>query len=193
MIASTQPAEGAGGSRSRAAGELTLGLLSDEERGCTPICLCSSVGVSLLAMAAWQPTNFYRMYSVQLWERACPRRLPSSRPISTECTRSNCGSGLAREGCLPADQFLPNVLGTIVGANLLAMAACQPTNFYRLYSVQLWERTCPRRLPASRPISTECTRSNCGLGPGGVPTMAACQPTNYSQVYSIQLCEPDSR
>ncbi|MDF9778513.1 hypothetical protein [Pseudomonas baetica] len=40
MNASTQPAEGAGGSRSRAAGELTLGLWSGEEHGCTPICLC---------------------------------------------------------------------------------------------------------------------------------------------------------
>ena len=54
MNTSAQPAEGAGGSRSRAAGELTLGLLSGEKRGCTPICFCSallsSVGASLLAM-----------------------------------------------------------------------------------------------------------------------------------------------
>jgi hypothetical protein len=32
MNTSTQPSEGAGGSRSRAAGELTLGLMSGEER-----------------------------------------------------------------------------------------------------------------------------------------------------------------
>jgi hypothetical protein len=32
MNTSTQPPEGAGGSRSRAAGELTLGLMSGEER-----------------------------------------------------------------------------------------------------------------------------------------------------------------
>jgi len=38
MNTGTRPAEGAGGSRSRAAGELTLGLLSGEERGCTPTC-----------------------------------------------------------------------------------------------------------------------------------------------------------
>jgi hypothetical protein len=50
MNTSTQPSEGAGGSRSRAAGELTLGLMSGEERGCTPIGCCSSVGASLLAM-----------------------------------------------------------------------------------------------------------------------------------------------
>ncbi|VVM91069.1 hypothetical protein PS647_02822 [Pseudomonas fluorescens] len=57
MNASTQPAEGAGGSRSRAAGELTLGLLSGEEPGCMPICLCSAL----------------------LWERACSRRRRDSR------------------------------------------------------------------------------------------------------------------
>jgi hypothetical protein len=50
MNTSTQPPEGAGGSRSRAAGELTLGLMSGEERGCTPISCCSFVGASLLAM-----------------------------------------------------------------------------------------------------------------------------------------------
>ena len=56
--ASTQPAEGAGGSRSKAAGELTLGLMSGEKRrggaGCSAF--CSSVGASLLAMAVLQPT-----------------------------------------------------------------------------------------------------------------------------------------
>ncbi|MGF6555403.1 hypothetical protein ABIA48_001783 [Pseudomonas sp. S30_BP2TU TE3576] len=130
------------------------------------------VGAGLLAKTACQPTNFHRMYSVQLWERACSRRRPASRPISTECTRSNCGSGLAREDGLPANQFPPNVLGPIVGVSLLAMAACQPTNFHRMYSVQLWERACSRRRPASQPTSTECTRSNCGSEPardGGLP------------------------
>ena len=51
-----QPSEGAGGSRSRAAGELTLGLMSGEKRGCTPLCLCFSVGASLLAIAVDQST-----------------------------------------------------------------------------------------------------------------------------------------
>ena len=76
MNASTQPAEGAGGSRSRAAGELTLGLLSGEERGGTPIVLCFSVGVSLLAKAACQPTNLSQVYPIP------------------------CGSELARDGGL---------------------------------------------------------------------------------------------
>ena len=85
---STQPAEGAGGSRSKAAGELTLGLMSGEERLCTPICFCSSVGASLLAMAACQPTNFSKMHTIP------------------------CGSGLAREEGLPVDRDLSDVLNT---------------------------------------------------------------------------------
>ena len=54
MNPSTQPAEGAGTARSRAAAELTLILLSGEEHA---VGFCFSVGVSLLAMAAWQPTS----------------------------------------------------------------------------------------------------------------------------------------
>jgi hypothetical protein len=46
---STQPAEGAGTARSKAAAELALILLSGEKRA---VGFCFSVGVSLLAMAA---------------------------------------------------------------------------------------------------------------------------------------------
>jgi hypothetical protein len=136
------------------------------------------------------------MYSVKLWELACLRWRPASRPVSTECTRSNCGSWLAREDGLPAglifptmlnskcgseparesgltaDLFLPNVLGQIVGAGLPAMAACQPTKSSQMYPTQLWERACSRRRPDSRPVSSECTRSNCGSWlacDGGLP------------------------
>ncbi|WP_218574374.1 hypothetical protein, partial [Pseudomonas sp. PB120] len=51
MNTSTQPPDGAGGSRSKAAGELTLGLLSGEEQRARATCfaLRSSVGASLLA------------------------------------------------------------------------------------------------------------------------------------------------
>ena len=68
MNTSTQPSEGAGGSRSKAAGELTLGLMSGEER----------VGVRRLAF---------------LWElasrgAASQRRRPDSRPMSLGCTCS---------------------------------------------------------------------------------------------------------
>ena len=103
MNTSTQPAEGAGGSRSRAAGELTLDLMSGENQS---------------------------VYADPLWERACSRRRPDSRPVSSECTRSNCGSWLACDGGLPANQSLTDVPDSIVGASLLAMAAQQSTMFF---------------------------------------------------------------
>ncbi|CAI8886776.1 hypothetical protein EMIT0P74_30105 [Pseudomonas sp. IT-P74] len=64
MNTSTQPADGAGRSRSRsrAAGELTLGLMSGEERGVYADLPLLSVG----AMAACQPTNSFRMSPAQL-------------------------------------------------------------------------------------------------------------------------------
>ncbi|MGE8185150.1 hypothetical protein, partial [Pseudomonas mandelii] len=43
--------------------------------------------------------------------------------------RSTVGARLAREGGLTADQFLADVHRSTVGVSLLAMAACQPTNF----------------------------------------------------------------
>jgi hypothetical protein len=70
MNTSSQPAEGAGESRSKAEGELTLGLMSGEKQ---------------------------RVYVAPLWERACSRRRPDSRPISCRCIRIPCGSEPARE------------------------------------------------------------------------------------------------
>jgi hypothetical protein len=67
MNPSSQPSDVARGSRSRAAGELPLGLLSGEER---------AVRLELL------------------WERACSRWRPASRPVSCRCTRSTVGAGL---------------------------------------------------------------------------------------------------
>ena len=84
MNASTQPAEGAGGSRSRAAGELTLGLMSGEEQWCTRLCICSAVGAS----SRWRPASRPKSCrcTEYLWERACPRRRPASRSKSFRCT-----------------------------------------------------------------------------------------------------------
>src|SRR5471032_415083 len=111
------------------------------------------------------------MHSVQLWELACLRRRPASRPISFGCTQSNCGSELAREGALPADPYLSDALspivgarlaregglpanpslsdalGPIVGAGLPAKAASQPTYLSLMPPSQLWERACSRRRP----------------------------------------------
>jgi|GEM_PF-6874324 len=141
MNTSTQPPEGAGRARSRA-GELTLGLMSGEERAVYAAPAFDFVGAGLPAKAACQPTHFSRLYWVQLWElaclrrrpdsrpispgctgsncgsEACPRRRPDSRPISPGCTGSNCGSWLACEGGLTADPYLSDALSPIVGARL---------------------------------------------------------------------------
>ena len=79
MNASTQPADGAGGSRSKA-GELPLGLLSGEERV---------------------------VDTGPLWELACRRRRSDSRPVPLRCTLFPCGNWPADDGGLTADQSLP--------------------------------------------------------------------------------------
>jgi len=58
---------------------------------------CFSVGASLLAMAAYEPTDLCLNALIQLWERACSRRRPDSRPnLKTEYTQSLVGTA---EGC----------------------------------------------------------------------------------------------
>jgi hypothetical protein len=71
------------------------------------------------------------------------------------------GSGLAREGGLPADQFLADMPGQTVGAGLPAMAACQPTN--------------PSQVHAAQTVGA------------GLLAKTACQPTSPSQAYPAQL------
>ena len=53
-----------------------------------------------------------------------------------------CGSGLAREGGLTADQYLSDVPDLIVGASLLAMTAYQS----KVFIVQSNIQTIPTRL-----------------------------------------------
>ncbi|MDO8405547.1 MAG: hypothetical protein Q7T27_18840, partial [Pseudomonas sp.] len=60
MNTSTQPPEGAGGSRSRAAGELTLGLMSGEERSVYSEPL---VGARLAREGSLTADLFLRMYA----------------------------------------------------------------------------------------------------------------------------------
>jgi hypothetical protein len=118
-----------------------------------------------------------------LWERACPRWRPDSRPISCRRTHSlwepglpamaacqptshlqmypfSVGAGLARDGGLPADQSLAGVL------------------------IPCGSRACPRWRPASQPISCRRTHS---LWEPGLPAMAACQPTNLLPAYSFPV------
>jgi hypothetical protein len=86
---STQPSDVARGSRSKAVLELTLIVLSGEKP-------------KRYRFAGWTQS---------LWELACQRWWPDSRPVSCGCTRS------------------------LVGVSLLAMVASQPTCFLRMYSI----------------------------------------------------------
>ena len=83
MHTSTQPTEGAGGSRSKAAGELTLGLMSGEERGCGP---CFSLGTGssgrrIAAKAVSKADQLLEGVLGLLWELACQRWRTDSRPM----------------------------------------------------------------------------------------------------------------
>ena len=139
MNTSTQPPEGAGKSkaRSKAAGELTLGLMSGEER---------------------------RVYADHCRSLACQRWRPDSRPISTRCTQSNCGSEPARDDGLKANQFLTGVPHS------------------------LWELACQRWRPDSRPISSRCTPIPCGSwlasddGLTTDPFLADVHPVSYTHL-----------
>ena len=88
---------------SRAAGELTLGLMSGEERRCTRLGLCSSVGAGLLANAVDHSTS-----------------LLADTPLSRASPLPQLTSVRRKIHVHPRPP---------VGASLLAMAACQPTQF----------------------------------------------------------------
>ena len=99
MNTSTQPSEGAGGSRSRAAGELTLGLLSGEERLCTPThCggesalrlkrtppVGAAAGCDLLILKnqSQKIAACGRSYRGRIWLNSPPEPHPDSRSIHT--------------------------------------------------------------------------------------------------------------
>jgi hypothetical protein len=77
MNTSTQPSEGAGGSRSRAEGELTLGLMSGEKR----------VFAALLSCGSWLASDGGLIADQSL----------------ADVPKSNCRSWLASDDGLPAD------------------------------------------------------------------------------------------
>jgi len=78
---STQPSDVARGSRSKAFGELTLGHLSGEKHAPGFSFFCGSWLASDGGLIAHQFLPEYTGFN--LWERACSRRRPDSRPIST--------------------------------------------------------------------------------------------------------------
>jgi hypothetical protein len=51
-----------------------------------------------------------------------------------------CGSQPAGDGDLEADQYLPDIRRSLVGAGLLAMAAWMPTNLSQMYSISVGAR-----------------------------------------------------
>ena len=79
---STQPAEGAGTARSKAAAELTLILLSGEKHA---VCLGCFAFLWERACSRRRPMGrpiSNRPHPIHLWELACQRWRPDSRPIS---------------------------------------------------------------------------------------------------------------
>jgi hypothetical protein len=177
------------------------GLTADQSLSDAPH---SPVGAGLPAMAARQPTSLSQMHPIPLWELACQRWRPASRPISRRCTPNPVGAGLpamtpcqppnllqmypepcgswpAGDGGPPADQSLSDAPHSPVGAGLPAMAARQPTSLSQMHPIPLWELACQRWRPASRPISCRFTPNPVGAG---LPAKAACQSTNLLQVYT---------
>ena len=139
--------------RSKAVLELTLIVLSGEEQERCAFCSCSCVGAGLPAMAACQPTNLplkslnFPVGASLLAKAPCqPTVLQMNTPIHcgswlasdgglsadqspTEVTQFPCGSEPAREGALPANRSPNEYPQSIVEAGLPAMAACEPTIF----------------------------------------------------------------
>ena len=100
---STQPSDVARGSRSKAAAELTLILLSGEKhKRCA---FCPIVGGWLASdggLTADQSPTEYTQSNCGSWLASDGGR-PADQSL-TECTRSNCGSQPAGDGGLIADQ-----------------------------------------------------------------------------------------
>ncbi|MGF6152560.1 hypothetical protein QFZ84_003551 [Pseudomonas fluorescens] len=80
------------------------------------------------------------VHQSKVWELACLRRRPDSRPISHRCTQSNCGSEPARDGGRTADQSLAGVHIHFCGNGRLR---------FRSYSDSLWQT--PQRKQRSSP------------------------------------------
>ena len=121
-------------SRSKAEGELTLGLMSGEERG-----WCSWFALAFAFVGA---------------------RLARDGDLTVGLiftnTRNLCGSWLASDGGLTANQSLPVEHGPMVGASLLAKTVSLPKMFIAQSNLQNLPTTlsgCP-----SEPRSLACVR-----------------------------------
>ena len=111
MNPGTRPSDVARGSRSKAAAELALILLSGEEQKRCAVDFSGSWPASDGGLRADQSL--------------------------TDPTHSHCRSEPARDGGRTAAPFLLGVPNPTVGAGLPAKAAGQPTNLCRMYPIQL--------------------------------------------------------
>jgi len=116
-----------------------------------------------------------------LWELACQRRRPDSRPIIRRCTRCPVGAGLSAKA---ADQPVnhPQVYPFSCGNWPASDGGRSADQSSAGVPVLLWELACQRWRPISRSIIRRCTRSPVGTG---LPAMAADQPINHPQVYPL--------
>ena len=127
---STQPADGAGTARSRAAAELTLILLSGEKHA---VCMDCFAFLWERACSRRRPMGrpiSNRPHPIHLWELACQRRRPDSRPVSS-CQHPFPLWERACSRRRPMSRPISNCL----------------------YPIQMWERACSRRGPPSHPTS----------------------------------------
>ncbi len=145
---STQPAEGAGTARSRAAAELTLILLSGEKHAVSLDCFAFLWKRACQRRRPMGRPISNRPHPIHLWELACQRWRPDSRPVSSCQHPITCGSWLASDGGPTANQ-----------------SPATNTPF------PLWERACSRRRPDSRP-NLQLDTLNPPVG-AGLPAMAA--------------------
>ena len=132
---STQPSDVAGGSKARSkALELTL------------IVEWCGFAALLLLLLLWERACSRKRpdsrpvpcgcTQIQMWERACSRRRPDSRPVPCGCTQIQ----MWERACSrrrPDSRPVP----------------CGCTQ------IQMWERACSRKRPDSRPVPCGCTQS----------------------------------
>ena len=113
------------------------------------------------------------MYTVQMWELACQRWRPGSRPIPCRCTQSKCGSGLAREGGLIADHFLSGVHIHCCGNGHLGFRPYGDSLFFQTPKKSKQKKARPER-PAPR-LGSAFLRSGIHLG--------ASPPVGFASTY----------
>ena len=103
-----------------------------------------------------------------LWELACQRRRPDSRPITCRCTRSTVGAGLpAMAACQPTHH--PQVYQTYCGrepapGGVPTITVHQPTLVTRVVLLAPTTTTSGVRLMINSDSICDCPKCSCKLG-----------------------------